>query len=67
MNKILESLNIVPHLVKFQEKLTKLIQEFIEKTDVQFDYPKLLKYWLEDYHWDVLCKEINNEKRKNNR
>ena len=51
----------VPYLVKSQEELTKLIQEFIEETDVQFDYPKLPKYWLEDYHWDVLCKEINNE------
>ena len=63
MNKTPESLNIVPYLVKSQEELTKLIQEFIEETDVQFDYPKLLpKYWLEDYHWDVLCKEINNER-----
>ena len=63
MNKTSESLNIVPYLVKSQEELTKLIQEFIEETDVQFDYPKLLpKYQLEDCHWDVLCKEINNEK-----
>ena len=63
MNKTSESLNIVPYLVKSQEELTKLIQEFIEETDVQFDCPKLLpKYQLEDYHWDVLCKEINNEK-----
>lgn len=62
MNKTLESLNIVPHLVESQEELTKLIQDFIEKTDVQFDYPKLPKYWLEDYHWDVLCKETNNER-----
>ncbi len=51
----------VPYLVKSQEELTKLIQEFIEETDVQFDYPKLPKYWLEDYHWDLLCEEINNE------
>ena len=51
MNKTPESLNIVPYLVESQEELTKLIQEFIEETDVQFDYPKLLpKYWLEDYH-----------------
>ena len=50
MNKILESLNMVPHLVEFQEELTKLIQEFIEKTDVQFDYPKLPKYQLENYN-----------------
>lgn len=62
MNKTLESLNIVSHLVEYQEELTKLIQDFIQKTDVQFDYPKLPKYWLEDYHWDVLCKEINNER-----
>lgn len=62
MNKTLESLNIVPHLVESQEELTKLIQDFIEKTDVQFDYLKLPKDWLEDYHWDVLCKEINNER-----
>lgn len=63
MNKTSESLNIVPHLVKSQEELTKLIQEFIEETEVQFDYPKLLpKYQLENYHWDVLYKEINNEK-----
>ena len=48
------------YIIKSQEELTKLIQEFIEETDVQFDYPKLPKYWLEDYHWDVLCKEINN-------
>ncbi len=27
MNKTLESLNIVPHLVESQEELTKLIQE----------------------------------------
>ena len=40
-----ESLNIVPHLVKSQEELTKLIQEFIEETDIKFDYHKLsLKY-----------------------
>lgn len=62
MNKTLESLNIVPHLVESQEELTKLIQEFIKETDVQFDYPKLPKYWLEDYHWDVLCEEMNNER-----
>lgn len=62
MNKTLESLNIVPHLVESQEELTKLIQDFIEKTDVQFDYLKLSKDWSEDYHWDVLCKEINNER-----
>ena len=63
MNKTSESLNIVPYLVEPQEELTKLIQEFIEETDVQFDYPKLLpKYQLEDYHWDILCKKINNEK-----
>ena len=37
MNRILESLNIVPHLVESQEELTKLIQDFIEKTDVQFN------------------------------
>ena len=56
MNKTSESLNIVPHLVKSQEELTKLIQEFIEETDVQFDYPKLLqKYQLEDYHWGGSC------------
>lgn len=61
MIKTPESLNIIPYRVKSQEELTKLIQEFIEETDVQFDYPKLPKYWLEDYHWDVLCKEINNE------
>lgn len=62
MNKIPESLNIVPHLVESQEELTKLIQKFIEETDVQFDYPKLPKYWLEDYHWDVLREEMNNER-----
>ena len=62
MNKTQESLNIVPHLVESQEELTKLIQKFIEETDVQFDYPKLPKYWLEDYHWDVLCEEMNNER-----
>ena len=55
MNRILESLNIVPHLVESQEELTKLIQDFIEKTDVQFNYPKLPKYWLEDYRWDASC------------
>ena len=55
MNRILESLNIVPHLVESQEELTKLIQDFIEKTDVQFNYPKLPKYWLENYHWDASC------------
>ena len=54
MNKTPESLNIVPHLVKSQEELTKLIQEFIEETDIKFDYPKLLpKYWLDDCHRDV--------------
>lgn len=62
MNKTLESLNIVPHLVESQEELTKLIQDFIEKTDIQFDYLKLPKDWSEDYHWDVSCKEINNER-----
>lgn len=54
MHKTPKSLNIVPHLVKSQGELTKLIQEFIEETDVQFDYPKLSpKYWLEDDHWDI--------------
>lgn len=48
MIKTLGSLNIVPYRVKSQAELTKLIQEFIEETDVQFDYPKLPKYWLED-------------------
>lgn len=62
MSKTSESLNIVPYKVKSQKELVKLIQEFIEETNPQFDYPILPKYWLEDYHWDVLCKEMNNEK-----
>ncbi len=62
MIKMLKSFNIVPYIVRTQEELTKLIQEYIDETDVRFDYPKLPKYWLEDYHWDVLCKEINNER-----
>lgn len=62
MIKTLESLNITYHVVKSQDELIKIIQEYIEETNPQFDYTKLPKCQPEDYHWDVLCKEMNNER-----